>query len=309
MTARPSTIEDFLACFADATGADLASSRSGTAGRHARGHRQGRIRRPREDVHADARPELPADARPERQEAACIFRCASAWSGQMAETLPTSRPRARQSPDDVIQLTAPSQTIVFSGVSSPPVPSLLLGFSAPVRLLDRPLLRRPAFSPSRRRRPIRSLAGSPVLANRNLIAATAAIAKGRGRPHFDGPHRCPRRGCRGRGLEPALRPDLQLPGEADIAREIGRRPSRRDLRRPQPAALRDRRPHRPQLADVADRLAVGGAYLPTRRRRAACSCQHRARPVVGGGAALRSSASSSASECRQHDRRLAALRS
>src|SRR5690606_22294375 len=35
---------------------------------------------------------------------------------------------------DVLHLTEPSQTIVFSGVSARPVPSLLRGFSAPVRL-------------------------------------------------------------------------------------------------------------------------------------------------------------------------------
>ena len=38
---------------------------------------------------------------------------------------------------DVIHLTEPEQTFVFAGVSAPPVPSLLRGFSAPVKLVDR----------------------------------------------------------------------------------------------------------------------------------------------------------------------------
>ena len=60
---------------------------------------------------------------------------------------------------DVIHLTKPEQTFVFPGVSARPIPSLLRGFSAPVKLVDRPFARRPPVPASHRRRRLQPLAG------------------------------------------------------------------------------------------------------------------------------------------------------
>src|SRR5690606_28226290 len=80
---------------------------------------------------------------------------------------------------DVIHLTEASQTVVFKGVSAPPVPSLLRGFSAPVKLSidlspsDLLFLVRTDADPFNRWQ------AAQMLANRALIAGTEAVAGGR----------------------------------------------------------------------------------------------------------------------------------
>ena len=155
---QAATIEDFLAGFADATGTDLTQfklwySQAGTPEVVAKGHYDQR----QKTLHADARAERAADAGPAGEEA-------DAHPDPLRPGRAERRgPRVRVASSgaavegDVIHLTEASQTIVFHGVSARPVPSLLRGFSAPVRLsID---LRRTTSSSCCAPIPTRSTAG------------------------------------------------------------------------------------------------------------------------------------------------------
>jgi aminopeptidase N len=123
----------------------------------------------------------------------------------------------------VLTLTKPSETFVFNGIDGPPVPSLNRGFSAPIKLTidlsadDLQFLAAHDADPFNRWQALQTLAtrllvdntaalraGGAVRANSGLLDALGAVLA-------DG------------ALEPAfVALALTLPGDADIAREIGR---------------------------------------------------------------------------------------
>ncbi|WFU48467.1 aminopeptidase N [Sinorhizobium terangae] len=124
--------------------------------------------------------------------------------------------------EDVIHLTKRKQTVSFSGIPSRPVPSLNRGFSAPINLHieqsagDRALIARHEIDLFARWQALNAIAldnlvaattqarnGQPVVCDNALVAGLIAAAAD---------HR----------LEPAFRSQaLTLPSESDIAREIG----------------------------------------------------------------------------------------
>ncbi|MCZ4089892.1 aminopeptidase N [Sinorhizobium psoraleae] len=124
--------------------------------------------------------------------------------------------------DDVVHLTERRQTVVFSGIPSRPVPSLNRGFSAPINLHmeqsaeDRALIARHEIDLFARWQALNAIALD------NLVAATAQARSGQ-------PVTCDGALLDGLiaaaaddRLEPAFRSQaLALPSESDIAREIG----------------------------------------------------------------------------------------
>jgi len=217
------TIEDFLAAFADATGADLSRfelwySQAGTPEVTARG-----VYDPRQKIYtlalAQSCPPTPGQGVKKPMHIPVRF----GLVGQNGDDLAVERATGGRIEGDVIHLTEASQTIVFHDVSSRPVPSLLRGFSAPVRLaVDTPatdllfLLRADAD-------PFNRWQAAQTLAMRTLIAGTQASA--RGVPAEVDPALIDALAdvAENDALEAAFRAQvLQLPGEADIAREIGR---------------------------------------------------------------------------------------
>ena len=258
------TIEDFLAAFADATGTDLAQfklwySQSGTPELTARGSYD-----PRQKSYAltlsQSSPPTPGQANKQPQHIPVRF----GLVGDNGDDLTFERATGGRVDGDVIQLTKESQTIVFHGVSSRPVPSLLRGFSAPVRLnidlseADLLFLLRTDADPFNRWQAAQTLAmraltfgaaeaarGETVDFDVQLIDALADVAEDE-------------------ALEAAFRAQvLQLPGEADIAREIGRdvdpdaiAAARNQVR----ARIADRVGGR--LAALTDRLTSDAPYAP-----------------------------------------------
>ena len=165
---------------------------------------------------------------------------------------------------DVIHLTAPEQTLVFEGVSAPPVPSLLRGFSAPVKLAMETspddllfLLRTDADSFNRWQ-------ASQRLANAALLAAAGAIRAGRPAAYEPAFIDALAEVAENDALEPAFRAQvLAMPGEADIAREIGRDvdpDAVADARNGLRAAIADRIGAR--LAAVAAAVAEHAPFSP-----------------------------------------------
>ena len=184
--------------------------------------------------------------------------------GQNGEDLAFDKATGGLVEGDVIQLTEQSQTIVFHGVSTKPVPSLLRGFSAPVRLsMDLPpsdllfLLRTDAD-------PFNRWQAAQTLATRTLIAGTASASRGE-RVDID-PKLIEALAdvAENDDLEAAFRAQvIQLPSEADIAREIGRDvdPEAIAIARNQVRAqIADRVGGR--LAAVVDRLGSAAPFSP-----------------------------------------------
>ncbi|MBP1882887.1 aminopeptidase N [Sinorhizobium mexicanum] len=124
--------------------------------------------------------------------------------------------------EDVIHLTKRKQTVLFTGIPSRPVPSLNRGFSAPINLHieqsteDRALIARHESDLFARWQALNAIALD------NLVAATAQARNGQ-------PATCDNALVAGLisaaaddRLEPAFRSQaLALPSESDIAREIG----------------------------------------------------------------------------------------
>ncbi|MEX0853571.1 MAG: aminopeptidase N [Bauldia sp.] len=258
------TIEDFLAAFAEAAGADLRQfklwyEQAGTPEVTAKGSYDARARTYTLTL-GQSLPPSPGQPVKKPMHVPIRFGLVGANGDDQA----FKRPEGAGIAGDVIHLTEPSQTIVFHGVASRPVPSLLRGFSAPVRLsIDLPpadllfLLRTDAD-------PFNRWQAAQTLAMRTLIAASAATARGE-------PVACDAKLIDGLAdvaenadLDPAFRAQvIQLPGEADIAREVGR-----DVDPDAIAAARNR--VRALIADrvggrlegLFERLGDGRAYAP-----------------------------------------------
>jgi aminopeptidase N len=217
------TIEDFLAAFADATGQDLEQfklwySQSGTPEIVARGSHDPQRRTYTLTIEQNC---PPTPGQPIKQPMHIPLRFGLV--GPNGSDLTIESATGADIDGDVIHLTEPRQTIVFNDVPVRPVPSLLRGFSAPVRLSidlspdDLIFLTRTDSDPFNRWQ------ASQMLVTRDLVQRSAAIGRGQAAEideRFidalgdvaDDDH-----------VEPAFRAQvLQLPGEADIAREIGR---------------------------------------------------------------------------------------
>ncbi len=218
------TIEDFLACFVDATGADLGQfalwyAQAGTPEVTARGSYDGQ-RRTYSLTLGQVVPPTPGQNVKKPMHIPVRF----GLVGPNGEDLDFDTVEGARVEGDVIHLTEASQTIVFSGVSSRPVPSLFRGFSAPIRLTSDNSADDLLFLLRTDADPFNRWQAAQMLAARNLVALTTAERHGDSKASVD------ERLIDGLGeiavddtLEPAYRAQvLQLPGEADIAREIGR---------------------------------------------------------------------------------------
>jgi aminopeptidase N len=261
---QAATVEDFLACFADVSGIDLRQfklwySQAGTPEIVASGQYDAKAGRFTLSLAQNA-PATPGQ--PAKQPMHIPIRFGLV--GPNGEDLSFDAAVGAAVTGDVIHLTETSQSVVFSGVSAAPVPSLLRSFSAPVKLaielspVELLFLLRADADPFNRWR------AAEMLAMRQLVAATTDLRAGK-TPLFDADFvDALDEVAENEGLEPAFRAQvLQLPGESDIAREIGRdvdpdaiAAARKGLR----AAVARRIGRR--LALLHDALQVSGPYSP-----------------------------------------------
>ena len=216
-------IEDFLAAFADATGTDLARfklwySQAGTPEVVARGRFDAQKRRYTLTL-SQSTPPTPGQNVKRPLHMPVRF----GLVGPNGADLAYDGASGAAIDGDVIHLTEATQTIVFEGVSSPPVPSLFRGFSAPVKLssdltnTDLLFLLRTDADPFNRWR------SAQMLLVRTLVAGTAAARNGAAVAIDPALVDALGEVATNDALEPAFRAQVLLsPGEADIAREIGR---------------------------------------------------------------------------------------
>ena len=258
------TIEDFLAAFADAAGADLSQfqrwySQAGTPEVAAKGeydeHRK---------TYTLTLGQATAPTPGQTVKAPLHIPIRFGLIGPNGADIDFAATTAADIEGDVIHLTEPSQTIVFRNVGSSPVPSLFRGFSAPVRLAIDLKPEELLFQLRADADPFNRWQAAQMLANRTLIAATAAARKGA--PLLADVALIDAFGevAENETLEPAFRAQvLQLPSEADIAREIGRdvdpqaiATARNRLRGEMGRRLAER------LARLAERYRTRGPFSP-----------------------------------------------
>jgi aminopeptidase N len=258
------TIEDFLAAFADASGADLSQfklwySQAGTPEVVANG-----IFDPNRKTYTltltQSCPPTPGQA----VKHPMVIPVRFGLVGQNGADLAIERVTGGKVNGDVIHLDQAQQTFVFHDVPARPVPSLLRGFSAPVRLaMDTPrddllfLLRTDAD-------PFNRWQSAQTLATRTLIEGTDATKRGERAAIDAALVDALAEVAEDEKLEPAFRAQvLSLPTEADVSREIGRdvdpdaiAAARTAVRRAIASRIGDR------LAGLVDRLKTPGAYAP-----------------------------------------------
>ncbi|MQT12167.1 aminopeptidase N [Segnochrobactrum spirostomi] len=216
------TIEDFVTCFAEASGRDL--------GPFLRWYSQAGTPRVTARTAYDATAHTftleleqtcpPTPGQPLKQPVPIPIRFGLV--GPDGSDLPYERATGAAIVDGVIDFNEARQRIIFEGVAARPVPSLLRGFSAPVILDSDLTVEDRLFLLANDRDPFNRWEAAQTLAVGFLKDATAAAAAGQpvevdgafvqalGRLAIDD------------SLDRAFRAlALQLPSEADIAREIG----------------------------------------------------------------------------------------
>ena len=217
------TIEQFVQCFADVSGADFTQfmlwySQAGTPEVVATGGYDAGARTYRLDV---AQTVPPTPGQPSKEP--MVIPLAIGLVGRDGRNLPLKLSDGRTIERGVLTLTRPAETFVFGDIGEPPVPSLNRGFSAPIKLVanlsadDLRFLAAHDVDAFNRWQALQTLAtrllldnvanlraGKPARRDSGLLDALGAVLG-------DGT------------LEPAfIALALTLPGESDLAREIGR---------------------------------------------------------------------------------------
>ena len=217
------TIEQFVQCFADVSGADFTQfmlwySQAGTPEVVATGGYDARARTYRLEV---AQTVPPTPGQPSKEP--MVIPLAIGLVGRDGRDLPLNLSNGRTIERGVLTMTRPAETFVFGDIGEPPVPSLNRGFSAPIKLVanlsadDLRFLAAHDVDPFNRWQALQTLATRLLLDNvANLRAAKPArrdsgLLDALGAVLGDST------------LEPAfIALALTLPGESDLAREIGR---------------------------------------------------------------------------------------
>jgi aminopeptidase N len=217
------TIEQFVQCFADVSGADLTQfmlwySQAGTPEVVATGGYDARAKTYRLDV-AQTVPATPGQPSKEPM----VIPLAIGLVGRDGRDLPLALADGRGIERGMLTLTKHAESFVFSGIDEPPVPSLNRGFSAPIKLIANVSADDLRFLATRDADAFNRWQALQTLATRLLVDNTAALRAQKAVRQDPGLIDALGAVLADGTLEPAfVALMLALPGEADIAREIGR---------------------------------------------------------------------------------------
>ncbi|KAA5599854.1 aminopeptidase N [Blastochloris sulfoviridis] len=215
------TVEDFLACFADASGRDLAPfalwyAQAGTPEVTVTGSFDARERSYRLEV-AQIVPATPGQ--PVKQPATIPLKLGLV--GPDGADLPLALEGGGRH-DGVIEIDRAHQVFVFRDVPARPVPSLNRGFSAPIKLTANLTEDDLLFLVRHDCDPFNRWQSAQTLAMRHLLAAVAARRDQRQPASAEALVAALGRALDDAGRDPAFAAQvLTMPSEADIAREIG----------------------------------------------------------------------------------------
>jgi aminopeptidase N len=257
------TVEEFLASFAQASGRDLGAfarwyAQAGTPTLAAQGHYDATARTYRLEF-AQSTPATPGQPTKEPVVIPIRLGLVGATGGDM----PLETVDGRILGDGLLVLDGPGMTVTFAEVATRPVPSVLRGFSAPVRLElaleeeDLLVLFRHDSDPFNRWQ------AAQTYAMRLMLRAVEAVKAG-ATPTFDPRFAAALAVLLDESADHAFVAQvLSLPSEADLAREIGRDidpdavlAARRGLRTAVGAAMAV------PLRAALERLATQGRYSP-----------------------------------------------
>jgi aminopeptidase N len=220
---QAATIEQFVQCFADASGVDLTQfmlwySQAGTPEVVATGSYDARAKTYRLDL-AQSVPATPGQPSKEPM----VVPLAIGLVGRDGRELPLKLGDGRAIERGVLTLAKPAETFLFADIGEPPVPSLNRGFSAPIKLIanlgadDLRFLAAHDADPFNRWQALQTLATRLLVDNTAALRANGAVRQDSGLLDALGAI------LADGALEPAfVALALTLPGEADIAREIAR---------------------------------------------------------------------------------------
>ena len=184
--------------------------------------------------------------------------------GPNGDDLPLRLENGDDIPDGLIHLRATEQTYRFTNVSSPPVPSLLRGFSAPVKLTVNLSETDLEFLMAKDSDLFNRWQAGQNYALRVLTSATAGFGNGEEPAPASSFIGALAATLRDETLEPAYRAEvLKLPSESDIAREIGQNinPDAIHSAREWLRAELSRALHR-ELEELYETNSVPGPYSP-----------------------------------------------
>ena len=216
------TVEQFVQCFADVSGTNLTQfmlwySQAGTPEIVATGSYDRRAKTYRLEV-AQRIPATPGQ--PDKQP--MVVPLAVGLAGRDGRDLPLKLSDGRAIERGVLTLTTAAETFVFADVGEPPVPSLNRGFSAPIKLSTNLSADDLRFLAAHDADPFNRWQALQTLATRLLVDNTAALRTNRAPRQDPGLLEGLGATLADGALEPAfVALALTLPGEADIAREIG----------------------------------------------------------------------------------------
>ena len=217
------TIEQFVQCFADVSRADLAQfmlwySQAGTPELVATGGYDADARTYRLDV---AQTVPPTPGQPTKE--AMVIPLAIGLVGRDGRDLPLKLRDGRTIERGVLTLTKPAETFVFGEIGEPPVPSLNRGFSAPIKLIANLSADDLRFLAAHDADAFNRWQALQTLATRLLLDNVASLRAGKPARQDGGLLHALGAILDDGTLEPAfIALALTLPGESDLAREIGR---------------------------------------------------------------------------------------
>jgi aminopeptidase N len=219
---RAATVEDFLACFADVTGRDLAGfmrwyEQPGTPELAVTGSFDATSRKYRLDI-AQSVPPSPGYPVKHPMPIPLVI----GLVGRDGRDLPLKAADGRPVERSVLMLTEAVETFTFSDVPHRPVPSLNRGFTAPVKVTSQIAAQDLQFLAAHDPDPFNRWEALQVLATRGLVDGVASVKRGLGMQVEDGLIDALRMLLGAPSLEPAFMAQaIVMPTEADIAREIG----------------------------------------------------------------------------------------
>ncbi len=261
---QAATVEQFIQCFADVSDLDMPLfmrwySQAGTPEVTANGRWDAASRTYRLDV---TQAVLSTPGQPVKQP--MLIPLVLALVGADGRDLPLKLSDGRAVERGVLILTKPVESFVFASIGERPVASLNRGFSAPVKLTANTTAEELDFLAARDNDPFNRWQAVQTLATRLLLDHVAAQRSGAAPLSPDGLLGALAAILGDERLEPAfVAQALILPGEADIAREIGHDidpdaifSARKRLR----AAIGQRLAT--QLSDTYGRMRDNGPYRP-----------------------------------------------
>jgi aminopeptidase N len=217
------TVDEFVQCFADAAAVDLTQfmlwyAQAGTPEIVVTGSHDMRSKTYRLEV-AQTVPPTPGQPSKEPMLMPLVIGLIGRDGRDLPLTLAGGRPIER----GVLPLTKSVESFVFENIGETPVPSLNRGFAAPIKLVANLSAEDLRFLAARDSDPYNRWQALQTLATRLLVDNVTALRAGRGVRQDAGLLEALAAILAESALEPAfVALALMLPGEADIAREIGR---------------------------------------------------------------------------------------